>query len=80
MPFARRQEKIAMNLRALFEKEVRIRLTEENNAFVCTVRRGSFRANGERVCLSAPDRETCDALVPTRKVRAMAHRLLNLIG
>jgi len=59
-------ERIAMTLRALFAKEVYIRLAEDDNTFLCTVQRGPFRSRPTEVpvkeaptCLSGPDNEPC---------------------
>jgi hypothetical protein len=61
-----RPGKIAMTLRALFAKEVYIRLAEDDNTFLCTVQRGPFRSRPTEVpveetpmCLSGPDDEPC---------------------
>lgn len=68
-----------MTLRALFAKEVYIRLTEDNT-FICTVQRGILRSKptevpviGAPVYLDGPDSEPCTSNVLDPKVRSRLH-------
>jgi len=69
-----RREKIAMTLRALFAKEVYIRLTEDNSTFICTVRRGIFGCGPTEVPIEggAACRETPESDLYAPKIRARA--------
>ena len=56
-------EETSMNFKSFFAPKVAIRLTEDLNGFVCTVRRGVFRKESTAFSLS-PNRNALPEALP----------------
>lgn len=64
-----------MTLRALFEREVFVRLTDEGSAFICTTRRPLFAKVFSKVRRIAVDESARDRALKVRAGRSMASEL-----
>lgn len=68
----------AMTLGTLFAKEVYIRLTDDDDTFVCTIQRGPFRSKPAKVSvLDGFDKEPCNSHALNPKIPTKTDRFFN---